>query len=195
MEAVTILAITTSPRRKGNSETLLDEVIAGARSIGANVEKAVLNDYKIAPCCECGGCAENGKCVIDDDYQEFYTRFFSTDRIVLATPVYFMTVCAQAKALIDRGQALWIRKYVLKERIPAREGFPRKGYLIATGGSGIPNTFDCSRTVCKCFYRTIDMEFAGDVCVNNVNAKGDIGQYGDKLKAAFELGMQAASPA
>jgi multimeric flavodoxin WrbA len=195
VEATTILAIASSPRKGGNSERLLDEFIAGARSIGANVEKAVLTDYSISPCSGCGRCEPTGECVIEDDYREFYTRFFSADRVVIATPVYFMCVAAQAKALIDRGQALWIRKYVLKKSIPAREGFARKGYLIATGGSGMATTFDCSRTVCKYFYRTIDMEFAGDLCVNHLNARGEVEKRPEAIKAAFELGMHAATPA
>jgi multimeric flavodoxin WrbA len=193
VEAVSVLAVASSPRRNGNSERLLDELIAGARSIGANVEKAVLSDYRISPCTECGGCVETGKCVIDDDFQEFYSRYFSMDRIVLATPVFFMCVSAQAKTLIDRGQALWIRKYVLKQRITAREGFPRKGYLIATGGSGLPNTFDCSKTVAKCFYKTIDMEFADSLCVNRVDCLGEVDRHPEALKSAFELGMKVAT--
>ena len=193
MEPVTIVAISASPRRHGNSERMLDRAVAGAESIGARVEQLALNDFHISPCRECGGCNETGRCVIEDDYQGFYLRFISADRVILATPVFFMSVSAQAKALIDRGQALWVRKYVKKQRIPARDGFARRGYLIASAGSGLSNAFDCSRTVMKYFYKTIDMEFAGDACANGVNNREDVDTRAEDLQAAFELGLSAAT--
>jgi NAD(P)H-dependent FMN reductase len=194
MEPVTILAISASPRRAGNSERLLDETIRGALSIGAGVEKAVLSDYKIAPCRECRGCAGKGSCVVQDDFQVFYTKFLAVDRIILATPVFFMAPCAQAKALIDRCQSLWERKYRMKLRIEGRPGVKRRGFLVASAGSGLPDSFDCSRKVALYFYRTIDVEFSGDVCVNKLNGKSDVEKHPGALKSAFDLGLLAANP-
>jgi hypothetical protein len=194
MEPVSILALAGSPRRGGNSERLLDEAIRGALSIGARVEKAVICDYRIAPCIECRGCAGKGRCVVNDDFQKFYTQFLAFDRVILATPVFFMAPSAQAKALIDRCQCLWERKYRMKERIPPRLGIARRGFLIASAGSGLPDSFDCCRKVALFFYRTIDMEYSGDVCVNKLNEKNDVGANPGALKGAFELGMKAANP-
>lgn len=194
MEPVNIFAIAASPRAGGNSSRLLDEAVAGAASAGARVTKADLRQYRIAGCIECGGCEKTGRCVVQDDFQEFYPRIISTDRIILASPVFFMGLAAQAKALIDRCQALWVRKYKLKTRIPGREGVPRRGYLIATGGSGLPGTFDCPKKETTFFFKTIDMEFAGDVSVNGLNDKGDIEKHPEEIRRAFDLGVEAARP-
>lgn len=194
MEPVTILAISSSPRRGGNSETLLDEAMKGALSIGARVEKVSLCDFTIAPCVECYGCAKTGRCVVEDDFQRFYLSFLAVDRIILATPVFFMSVSAQGKALIDRCQCLWVRKYRLKTRIGGRAGVKRRGYLIASAGSGLPDSFDCARKTALYFYKTVDMEFSGDVCVNKLEDRGDVEKRPEELKAAFEMGLAAANP-
>jgi len=194
VEPVTILAIAASPRRSGNSERLLDEALAAATSLGARASKAWLCEFAIAPCVECGRCAGVGRCTVEDDFQHFYPQFMAVDRIILASPVFFMGISAQAKALIDRCQCLWERKYRLKQRIGNRGNIERKGYLIASAGSGLPGSFDCSRKVVQAFYRTLDMEFDGDVCVNNVNDKGDIDSRPEALHAAYELGLRAATP-
>ncbi len=194
MEPVKILAISTSPRRGGNTERLLDEAVKGAESLGANVEKLVLRDFKVGPCMEIYACDKNGECAINDDYQIFYRKFLAIDRILFAAPVYFFGVPAQAKALIDRCQCFWVRKYRLKKRIPPRGNIARKGYLLSTGGYGNPSTFDGLRKVMKFFYVTLDTEFAGEVCAHGVDAKGDIEKHPDALKAAFDLGIASARP-
>ena len=194
MDAVTILAITSSPRRGGNSERMLDEAVKGALSVGARVEKAALCDFKIAACVECYGCARTGRCVVNDGFQKFYADFLAVDRIILATPVFFMAASAQAKALVDRCQCLWVRKYRLKTRIEPRPGAARCGYLIASAASGLPDSFDCARKTALYFYKTLDMEFAGDVCVNKLEGKHDVEKSPGALKSAFDLGLAVASP-
>jgi len=194
LEPVTILAITSSPRRGGNSERLLDEAIKGAQSLGARVEKAALGDCTIAPCVECGGCAGVGRCVVGDDFQKFYAGFLAVDRIILASPVFFMAISTQAKALIDRCQCLWERKYRMKKRIKARDNIARRGYLISTAGSGLADSFDCSRKTALYFYRTLDMAFDGDVAENKLEAGDEVLKRPEALKGAFELGMKAANP-
>jgi hypothetical protein len=194
VEPVTILAISSSPRRGGNTDRLLSEAMKASLSFGARVETANLCDYDMQPCIECGQCEGVGQCVIQDDFQRLYKSFMAVDRVILASPVFFMTVSSQAKVLIDRCQCFWERKYRMKLRIPARGGIPRRGYLISCAGSGLPDVFDCSRKVVDFFYRTLDMEFAGDVALNGVNDVGDAEKHPESLKAAFELGMKAASP-
>lgn len=194
MDAVRVLAISTSPRRGGNSETLLDRAVSAARSAGAEVEKVILRDFRVSPCLEKRACEKTGECVIRDDYAFFYERFLSVDRIIMACPVYFMGVPAQAKALVDRCQCIWMRKYRLKKRIEAVGGVGRKGYLVAAGAFRSSGTFDCLRKVMKYFYLTLDMEFAGDVCIDGVDAKGDIAKHPQTLEAAFQLGAAAGTP-
>lgn len=192
MPAVSVLAIAGSPRRGGNTEILLDEAASGARSGGADVEKLVLRDFNVGGCLEVYACEKTGRCVLKDDFPLFYEKFLCVDRILFATPVFFMGVPAQAKALIDRCQCIWVRKYLLKKGIPPRENVPRRGYLLSVGGHKAPHTFDGLRKVFKYFYLTLDMEFAGEVSRHGVDAKGDVKNHGDLLKAAFDLGVKAA---
>jgi multimeric flavodoxin WrbA len=130
---VKVLGLAGSPRRGGNTDLLLAEVMKGAKSKGAGVKTIVLNDLKISPCQHCDACFEAGVCKVKDDMQTVYREMEKADRIVLASPVQFMGVSAQAKAMIDRCQALWARKYILKQP-PLGDRRPRKGLFIAVGG-------------------------------------------------------------
>ena len=106
-----ILAISGSPRRKGNSASLLDRAVQGALDGGAKVEKIVLRDLKMSPCLEIYGCKETGRCVIKDDFQKVYDQLLACRGLILASPIFFYTVSAHVKILMDRCQSLWVKKY------------------------------------------------------------------------------------
>lgn len=97
-----ILIISASPRKGGNSDTLCDEFLRGAKDSGNNAEKIFLRDKKINYCTGCGVCNDTHKCVQKDDMAEILDKMVEADVIVLATPVYFYTMDAQLKTLIDR---------------------------------------------------------------------------------------------
>lgn len=98
-----VLVLSSSPRRGGNSDLLCDQVIMGSRKTGHKTEKIFLKDKKINYCTGCGTCLNEGKrCPQKDDMVEILEKMISADVIVLATPVYFYTMCAQMKTLIDR---------------------------------------------------------------------------------------------
>ena len=97
-----VLAISSSPRKGGNSDVLCDEFLKGAAEKGHQVEKIRLAEKKIAPCLACYGCNETHVCVRKDDMAEVLAALKGADVIVLASPVYFYSVCAQMKTMIDR---------------------------------------------------------------------------------------------
>jgi multimeric flavodoxin WrbA len=97
-----ILVISASPRRGGNSDTLCGEFIRGAQEVGNAAEKVFLRDKKIGYCTGCGVCNSTHKCVQNDDMEEILDKMVKADVIVMATPVYFYTMDAQMKTLIDR---------------------------------------------------------------------------------------------
>ena len=103
-----VLIIASSPRRNGNSEILADEFAAGAISAGHAVEKITLAGKKINFCTACYAC-HNGTCCYHDDAPAIVEKMLTADVIVLATPVYFYTMCAQLKALIDRSVMVYPR--------------------------------------------------------------------------------------
>lgn len=97
-----ILAIAGSPRKGGNSDLLCDEFLHGALDAGHSIEKVYLQDLKIGNCMACYGCRNTGCCVQKDDMPELLDKLVKADVIVLATPVYFYSMDAQMKAMIDR---------------------------------------------------------------------------------------------
>jgi len=97
-----ILGIVCSPRTHGNTEILVQASLAKAQEEGAEIELVPLAGKTIAPCDACYSCRKTGKCHIKDDMQDIYTKLLEADGIIFGTPVYYWSVSAQAKVLIDR---------------------------------------------------------------------------------------------
>ncbi|WP_054033572.1 flavodoxin family protein [Desulfatitalea tepidiphila] len=102
-----ILGLVCSPRKAGNTEILVEAALSGAREKGAQTEWVCVADKQISPCDACGACAVDGICVIEDDMQEIYQKLELADGIIFGTPVYFLNVSAQAKAVMDRTYACY----------------------------------------------------------------------------------------
>ena len=94
-----VLAISSSPRKGGNSDVLYDAFLKGAAESGHETRKIRLAEKKIAPCMACYGCAKSHICVRKDDMAEILEALKAADVIVLASPVYFYPVCAQMKTM------------------------------------------------------------------------------------------------
>ena len=97
-----VLILSSSPRKGGNSDTLCDRFLEGAAKAGHRVEKVFLGDRDIRYCTGCGACVKTGQCPQKDDMKELLERMIQADVLVMATPVYFYTMSAQMKTLIDR---------------------------------------------------------------------------------------------
>jgi len=184
-----VLGISASPRVKGNSDLLLRQALAGAESTGADVEYIRLSDYKIAPCIECNSCYTTGTCTIQDDYQQLLANMLDTGRLIFATPIFFMAVCAQAKTFIDRCQCLWAQKYVLKKELITTE-CDRRAMVIAVGGSKSKKQFDSIRLTMSSFFDALQMHYVSNLFINKVNALGEIEKHPSALKEAFRLGKE-----
>ncbi len=100
-----VLILSSSPRKKGNSNALCDRFIEGAIEASHSVEKVVLAEKTINYCTGCYACRTHGKCAQKDDMAQILDSMSAADVIVMATPVYFYTMCAQMKAVIDRTVA------------------------------------------------------------------------------------------
>ncbi len=183
-----ILGIMGSPRLKGNTDLLLDEALKGAQSRQAGVEKLVVDKMKITPCREYYGCLRDGNCVMRDDMDMIYPRLLEADGIIVASPMFFYGISAQLKALIDRCQALWARRYVLKN-LPESK---KKGAFIGVGATKGKQLFDGSILVIKYFFQAFGAEYADELLVRGVDKKGEIKEHPDLLKEAFALGERLA---
>ena len=184
-----VLAIMGSPRIGGNTDLLLDEALRGAQNEGAEVEKIIVDKLKISPCKEYNACLRDGNCVIRDDMDDIYPRLLDADVVIVASPMFFYGLTSQVKALIDRCQALWARRYVLKQG-PPDSG--RKGAFIAVGATRGKKLFDGSILTVKYFCQAIGVEYADELLVWGVDRKGEIKKHPTALADAFELGRRLA---
>jgi multimeric flavodoxin WrbA len=187
-----VLGIAGSPRRNGNTELLLKELLNGAEASGLKVELIILSELSISPCTSCDSCQKDGQCVINDDMQLMYGKLLEADYVVFASPVYFKGVSAQMKALIDRCQALWSRKYILKQKLVSPDRPGRKGYFISTSGSVGNNgnkIFEGAIMTIKSIFHVIDIEYKGELLFEGMEKKGDIISYPNALQTAFGVGM------
>lgn len=121
-----VLIISASPRKGGNSDTLCDQFMKGAGEAGHKVEKLRLAELKIDYCSACYACKNAGHCVKQDDMAQIIEKMRAADVIVLATPVYFYTMNAQMKTMIDRTLG-GVQKPGLENK---------DFYLIATAADG-----------------------------------------------------------
>lgn len=185
-----VLGISGSPRRGGNTDTLLARFMEGAAIKGAEVKTLYARDLNISGCKHCDACLAKGICRINDDMQAVYAEMEAADRIVLASPLQFMNVTSELKALIDRCQALWARKYVLKVP-PLGDNRERKGFFISVGGrpSG-PNLFEGVLATIKTLFRTMNVTYAGDILLPGIDAKGDILKHPEYLEQSFLAGQK-----
>jgi multimeric flavodoxin WrbA len=182
-----VLGILGSPRVKGNTADLLEAVLAGAREVGADTERMDLARMKVNPCIECRMCDATANCGHrDDDMDAVYRRIREVDAIVLASPIFFMGVSAQTKAMVDRAQSFWVERYVMKRR--AYEGRPRpKGLFVACAGSSRPIVFEPAIHIVKAFFAAIDYEYAGEVLLGFTDDPG----LEPRKKAVLEQAREA----
>jgi len=129
-----VLGLFGSPRKGGNTELLLEEALKGATEEGAGVERIHLGDLNIIPCKECLACFKDGNCIILDDMGKIYPKLLEADIILFASPIFLLRSHGLAKALVDRCQALWARKYRLKDPSLGKEGKKRIAFLSPSEG-------------------------------------------------------------
>lgn len=192
MRRTRFLAIAGSPRHDGNTDMLLKEVVRGAESEGAEVKAILIRDLCIAPCRHCHGCLKTGRCVVEDDMQWIHAELRRADRLALASPIFFMGLTAQTKAMIDRCQALWVLKYVLKLPVAANEGRERRGLFISVGGTRGPKLFEPAMATVKIFFKTLEFTYAGDLLYRSIDEKGAIVKHSTALSEAFKAGQKLA---
>lgn len=172
-----VLILSSSPRKGGNSDTLCDQFKKGAEKIGSQVEKIRLAEMKIDYCSACYAYKKLRHCVKQDDMEQIISKMRSADVIVLATPVYFYTMCAQMKTMIDRtlGGA-------------QKAGLENKEfYLIATAADGkaaMERTIDGLRGYLECLPGAKEM---GVIYGAGAWQLGDI-QNNPAMQEAYQMG-------
>lgn len=184
----TIAAVFGSPRRKGNTAALLKNAIQGARDAGAQVTEIVLRDFKISPCLEIYGCLQTGQCAIKDDFQGVLNQLLSSQGIMLASPIFFYTVSAHTKMLMDRCQSLWVKKYWIDKMAPGSWEQKRKGLFISVGATKGKRLFDGTLLTIKYFFDVLDTELWRSLLFRGLDFEGDILKHPEYLEEAYRAG-------
>ena len=185
---IEIAAVYGSPRRKGNTSTLLKQAVAGAREAGASVIEIVLRDLKMSPCLEIYGCKEAGRCVIKDDYGEIEALLQRIDGLMLASPIFFYTVSAHTKILMDRCNSLWVKKYWIEKKPFGQKSYPRKGLFISAGSTKGKRLFEGALLSVKYFMDALDMQLWKSLVFRGIESEGQILDHPDALSDAYEAG-------
>jgi len=183
-----VLGIMGSPRRQGNTELLLDKSLEGAVEAGAEVEKVLVSKLKISPCMEIYACVKDGNCTIKDDMQLLYKKLLEADHIIFASPIFFYSITSQAKAVVDRCQALWARKHVLD--MGKEDKRVRRGVFISVGATQGAKLFDGAVLTVKYFFDAIGVKYYGDLLIRGVDNKAQIQEHPTALEDAFRLGQE-----
>nr|MBU1328040.1 flavodoxin family protein [Candidatus Omnitrophota bacterium] len=185
-----VLGINGSPRIGGNIDILLDKVLEGAESKGADIEKIVLNKLKFVPCQECEEMTYDGSCLIKDGMQEVYKKIKEADAVIFASPIFFGSLSAQAKMMIDRFQCAWRAKYILKKD----NGYKKiQSAFICVEASTRKDFLENAKAVTKNFFVTINANYKYELFCQGIEFKADILRHQGYLKKAFKLGAKIAS--
>ena len=173
-----VLILSGSPRKRGNSDTLCDEFMRGALSAGNEVEKIRVADKNISPCKGCYFCAKNGgRCVMNDGMAEILQKIIDCDVLVLASPVYFYSVSAQLKAVIDRTVARWTE---IKNK---------DLYYIATAAEADDDTLDTTLACFHGFAKCVDgYEEKGTLYGKGLYEMGAVNNRPELMTIAYEMG-------
>lgn len=171
-----VLILSGSPRKGGNSDILCDEFMRGAQESGCTVEKIRIAEKKIGYCMGCYACRNGGVCAIKDDMAEIMQKLIEADVIVLASPVYFYSIDAQLKAVIDRTVCRWT------------EVKNKEFYYIMTAAdeeiSSMDTTLACFRGYADCVSGAKEM---GVIYGTGVYEKGKI-KNKKQMNEAYEMG-------
>jgi arsenate reductase len=182
-----VLGLQGSPRRNGNTHFLLSAFMKALDGPGVEVRVVEIDEMHIVPCKEYLVCEREGFCPIDDDMKnEIYPLLREAEIIVVATPIFFYGTTAQIKALIDRSQALWARRYRLKLNDPGQKW--RRGFLLALGATRGENLFRGVSLTARYFFDAVGAGYEGSLTYRCIEKPGDM----EKHPTVFEDVKKAA---
>jgi multimeric flavodoxin WrbA len=180
-----IVAVYGSPRSGGNTDILMDSFLS-ALETEEKIMHFKLRDMNLQPCMGCCRCDETGICIYKDDIQSIYECIEDAKGLILASPIYFACVTAQMKTFIDRGQAFWVRKFLLHQSTPLTT--KKKGFYISAAAMNTDKYFINSRLVIRSFMISLDIEYSGELFIPCVEDKGEIRRFPEALNSAYQAG-------
>jgi multimeric flavodoxin WrbA len=176
-----VLGFQGSPRKKGNTAYLLSEFMRAAEKLGAQTQTIEVVKKNIVPCKELIVCEKKGFCPIDDDMKhEIYALLRQAEVVVVGTPIFFYNMTAQLKAMVDRCQTFWARKYVFKLKDPAQK--MRRGFLLSVAATKGKTLFEGLELTAKYFFDAIDATSAGSLTYREIEGPKDMANHPSVLE-------------
>jgi arsenate reductase len=171
-----VFGLQGSPRKKGNTNFLLSTFMEAAEKKGARTHTVDVTKKNIFPCKEYTVCEKRGFCPIDDDVRdEIYPLLRQADVVVVATPIFFYNMSSQLKAVIDRCQMFWARKYKLRLKDPGAD--MRRGFLLSVGATKGKNLFEGLQLTTQYFFDAIWAKFEGSLTYRGIEGPNDLAGY------------------
>jgi arsenate reductase len=187
------LGLQGSPRKNGNTSFLLSAFMDELEKLGAQIKIIESDKKNIIPCKEYSVCEKKGYCPINDDMNsEIYPLLRQADVIVVATPIFFYSTPAQLKALIDRSQALWARRYKLNLNDPGQKY--RRGFLLALGATRGKNLFVGLTLTIKYFLDAVGASLEGSLTYREIENPGDMEKHPSVLNDLKEEAKKLIKP-
>jgi len=186
-----ILGICGSPRIGGNTHILLKEVLRGAKDNGAECKEIILNRLNFSPCQECANVRKDGVCKVQDDMHIVYREVARADTVIVASPIFFGSISAQTKMMIDRYQCFWLTKYIYKTCKTMKK--KKLGVFISVESSMKQDFFENAKSIIKNFFATIGASYTEELFCPGIEKKGDVLKKTKCLKRAYEIGRKVGT--
>ena len=184
-----ILGIYGSPRKGGNTDLMLNAFLEGATAAGAQTERIYVRDLQIEGCLACGACDKTGACVQKDEMARVYPILQAASHIVVASPIYFYGVTGQLKLLIDRSQAVYMKRELAgKESRGTASSFPRKGFFLSAGATRGKRLFECASLTMQYFFDALSIGCAGELCFREIEERDAIRRHPTALDECRRAG-------
>ena len=188
-----VVGLQGSPRKKGNTNFLLSTFMTAAEKLGARTIVIDVTQKKIIPCKEYTVCEKKGYCPIEDDVKdEIYPLLREAELVVLATPIFFYNMTAQLKAVVDRCQTFWARKYKLKLKDPGAS--MRRGFLLAVGATKGKNLFEGLNLTTQYFFDAIWAKFDDRLTYRGIEGPKDMAAHPTVIQEVEEAAERLLQP-
>jgi len=189
--AAKIIALLGSPLLQGNTSRLLDRAIQGAQDAGADVEKIEVTTLNFKACREIFYCREHETCAMKDDMTDLYEKFRDIDGVIIGTPVMTMGIPGVLKSFFDRFQVYFMAKYVRKKSMVQKEKRKmRLGLYLGISGMNVPYVFDGAKLTVHAFFDIIDVQYWGDLLINDMDTIQDLTTRPELLEEAYKKGKE-----
>ena len=188
---VRVIGLNGSPKKTGNTGKLLSSCLAGAEEAGGIVTKVHLGDLKGVSCLGCNACHTLGRCIREDDITELFKEILAADLVIVASPIYSMSVTSELKTVIDRAHYLWAMKFRTYTLTFSEEHLQtHKGIFLSTAGMADPEVFKHSLPIITAFFNGIGVEYSANLLFEDMDTYGGIEKHPGALEQVYAAGKE-----